>query len=318
MATNDDLPPAIEVDDLVKRFGDTEAVDGLSFTSPRGDPRRARPQRCRQDHHDQRARDAAASRRRHGARRRPRRHDRRSPRPAGDLDDRPVRGRRRPAQRPGEPPAVRPAPRARRGDAGAARRRAARDVRARRRRGRGSASYSGGMRRRLDIACSLTSNPRSCSSTNRPPGSTRAAATICGTSCGACVPTGMTIVLTTQYLEEADQLADHRRHRPGSQHRRRHPGRAQAGAGGATCSIAGRRRGHRRRRRGRRPAPRRDTSTPTRSGSRSPPPTAVETLTPRCRGAARPLDRHRTTPGCAPRRSTRCSWRSPAVPDDAG
>lgn len=44
--------------------------------------------------------------------------------------------------------------------------------------------YSGGMRRRLDIAASITVTPASSSSTNRPPVSTRAAAVRCGTSSG--------------------------------------------------------------------------------------------------------------------------------------
>ena len=49
---------------------------------------------------------------------------------------------------------------------------------------------------------------RCCSSTSRPPGSTRAAATTCGTCSASLVRDGTTVILTTQYLEEADQLAD--------------------------------------------------------------------------------------------------------------
>ena len=49
-------PPAIEVDDLVKTYGDVDAVRGVSFTVP---PRRGlrlpRPQRRRQEHDDQHA-----------------------------------------------------------------------------------------------------------------------------------------------------------------------------------------------------------------------------------------------------------------------
>jgi ABC-2 type transport system ATP-binding protein len=37
-------------------------------------------------------------------------------------------------------------------------------------------TYSGGMRRRLDLAGALVAEPRCCSSTSRPPASTRAAA----------------------------------------------------------------------------------------------------------------------------------------------
>ena len=49
---------------------------------------------------------------------------------------------------------------------------------------------------------------RCSSSTSRPPGWTRAAATRCGTWSAAWSPTGVTVLLTTQYLDEADQLAD--------------------------------------------------------------------------------------------------------------
>ena len=41
-------------------------------------------------------------------------------------------------------------------------------------------TYSGGMRRRLDLAASLTSRPQCCSWTSRPPGWTRSAAGSCG------------------------------------------------------------------------------------------------------------------------------------------
>ena len=43
---------------------------------------------------------------------------------------------------------------------------------------------------------------------------------------------GATVLLTTQYLEEADQLAPHRRDRPRQGHRRRHRGRAEGQVGG--------------------------------------------------------------------------------------
>ena len=64
------------------------------------------------------------------------------------------------------------------------------------------------MRRRLDLAASLVGRPRCCSWTSRPPGSTRAPAASCGTSSRELVADGATVLLTTQYLEEADQLAD--------------------------------------------------------------------------------------------------------------
>ena len=49
---------------------------------------------------------------------------------------------------------------------------------------------------------------RCSSSTSRPPASTRRAATSCGTCCASSSRDGATLVLTTQYLEEADRLAD--------------------------------------------------------------------------------------------------------------
>ncbi len=46
------------------------------------------------------------------------------------------------------------------------------------------ATYSGGMKRRLDLALALVHNPRCSSSTSRPPASTPRAAHGCGTRCG--------------------------------------------------------------------------------------------------------------------------------------
>ena len=50
--------------------------------------------------------------------------------------------------------------------------------------------------------------PACCSSTSPRPASTRAAATTCGTSSASLTNDGVTVLLTTQYLEEADQLAE--------------------------------------------------------------------------------------------------------------
>ena len=50
------------------------------------------------------------------------------------------------------------------------------------------ATYSGGMRRRLDLAMTLVGAPGSSSSTSRPPGSTRAAGASCGRSSGTSSP----------------------------------------------------------------------------------------------------------------------------------
>jgi ABC-type multidrug transport system ATPase subunit len=67
-------------------------------------------------------------------------------------------------------------------------------------------TFSGGMRRRLDLAASLVAAPAMLFSVSRPPGSTRAVAVTCGRCCGARPQ--RTIVLTTQAPRRADQLAD--------------------------------------------------------------------------------------------------------------
>ena len=69
-------------------------------------------------------------------------------------------------------------------------------------------TYSGGMRRRLDLAMGLMGDPRVVfldePTTGLDPRSRRAMSDIVR----ALVADGVTILLTTQYLEEADQLAD--------------------------------------------------------------------------------------------------------------
>ncbi len=50
-------------------------------------------------------------------------------------------------------------------------------------------TYSGGMRRRLDLAAALVDSPKSCFSTSRQPASTRAVAPISGTSSKSSSPT---------------------------------------------------------------------------------------------------------------------------------
>ena len=67
-------------------------------------------------------------------------------------------------------------------------------------------TYSGGMRRRLDLGASLVGGPACCCSTSPPPASIPAAGSSCGTPSAASWP-GTDVLLTTQYLEEADQLA---------------------------------------------------------------------------------------------------------------
>ncbi|GAA3201838.1 ATP-binding cassette domain-containing protein [Dactylosporangium siamense] len=74
--------------------------------------------------------------------------------------------------------------------------------------GRPASTYSGGMQRRLDLAMTLVGDPRLIfldePTTGLDPRSRRAMWQIVRD----LVATGVTIFLTTQYLEEADQLAD--------------------------------------------------------------------------------------------------------------
>ena len=69
-------------------------------------------------------------------------------------------------------------------------------------------TYSGGMRRRLDLAMTLVGSPRVIfldePTTGLDPGSRRTM----WDSIRALVAGGITIFLTTQYLDEADELAD--------------------------------------------------------------------------------------------------------------
>ena len=70
-------------------------------------------------------------------------------------------------------------------------------------------TYSGGMRRPPRPGRQPRSCPRSCcSSTSRRPVSTPRVVSSCGTSCATSGATAPRSCLTTQYLEEADQLAD--------------------------------------------------------------------------------------------------------------
>jgi ABC-2 type transport system ATP-binding protein len=74
--------------------------------------------------------------------------------------------------------------------------------------GKAAATYSGGMRRRLDLAMTLTGDPRLIfldePTTGLDPRSRRTMWEIIR----ALAADGVTIFLTTQYLDEADQLAD--------------------------------------------------------------------------------------------------------------
>ena len=64
------------------------------------------------------------------------------------------------------------------------------------------------MRRRLDLAAALVRDRRCSSSTSRRPGSTRVSRLALWETIEARVAAGTTVLLTTQYLDEADRLAD--------------------------------------------------------------------------------------------------------------
>ncbi|WP_051684133.1 ATP-binding cassette domain-containing protein [Blastococcus sp. URHD0036] len=68
--------------------------------------------------------------------------------------------------------------------------------------------WSGGMRRRLDLAMSLVSTPRVLFLDEPTTGLDPASRATMWDAIGELVDGGTTIVLTTQYLEEADRLAD--------------------------------------------------------------------------------------------------------------
>jgi ABC-2 type transport system ATP-binding protein len=69
-------------------------------------------------------------------------------------------------------------------------------------------TYSGGMRRRLDLAMSLVAEPKVIFLDEPTTGLDPASRTTMWDAIKELVRTGTTIVLTTQYLEEADRLAD--------------------------------------------------------------------------------------------------------------
>jgi ABC-2 type transport system ATP-binding protein len=71
------------------------------------------------------------------------------------------------------------------------------------------ATYSGGMRRRLDLAAGLVGEPEVLFLDEPTTGLDPRSRNALWDAVRALVASGVTVVLTTQYLEEADQLADH-------------------------------------------------------------------------------------------------------------
>jgi len=84
------------------------------------------------------------------------------------------------------------------------------------------------MRRRLDLAMTLVGDPRIIFLDERPPASIRAGRRVMWQTVRDLIATGVTIFLTTQYLEEADRLADRIAVSTGPDRRRGDAGRAQA------------------------------------------------------------------------------------------
>ena len=64
------------------------------------------------------------------------------------------------------------------------------------------------MKRRVMIAKALSHDREFSFSTSQRPASMSSCAAACGSSCGAYARRGTTIILTTHYLEEAEEMAD--------------------------------------------------------------------------------------------------------------
>ena len=206
MSSQDTL--AIEASGLVKTFGDTRAVDGVDLAVPRGavygvlGPNgagktttiRMLATLLRPDAGSARVlgRDIVA-------------RGRRGPRPR--QPDRAARVGRRGPHRPREPDPARAAARLLARPLQAARRGSARGVRARDATNRQVKNYSGGMRRRLDIAASIVVTPELMFLDEPTTGLDPRSRNQVWDIIRALVDQGTTVLLCTQYLDEADQLA---------------------------------------------------------------------------------------------------------------
>ena len=224
---------AIAATGLRKSFGDKVVLDGIDLRGRRGhDLRAARPQRRRQDHHG--ADPVHPDRRRRRARSRVAGHDlaQRAGRGARGRSASPASSPRWTSCSPARRTCIldgRPAPPGPGRGPAARRPSCSTGSTWSRRPGSRPATYSGGMRRRLDLAMTLVGDPRIIfldePTTGLDPRSRRTMWQIIRD----LVADGVTIFLTTQYLEEADELAD-RVARPGPRpaDRRGHARRAQA------------------------------------------------------------------------------------------
>ena len=206
---------AIEVDELTKSYGAVQALDGVSFAVGEGEVfGLLGPNGAGKSTTVRVLVDAVKA----GRRQRDRRGARRRPRPErGAARDR-VRasgiGRRPLRDRPREPRSPGPDPGHGRPRSARASRRAARAVGIADAADRVVRGYSGGMKRRLDVAMGLVHRPRVLFLDEPTTGLDPEARVAMWSEVGRLAQQeSLTILLTTHYLEEADELADRARDR---------------------------------------------------------------------------------------------------------